>query len=120
MTKPDANVFDLSLLDHHAVRFQHFHEEKSGRLCLTIASKMKSNSSILFAGAIVSSKDRPNKKIGKQIALSRLLSDRDRAIEMDIEAFRYLVSSRRIIGLFDHPDRYRLRQRRINDILIGR
>ena len=120
MVKSDVNAFNLNPLDYPGVRFQHFHDQATGMLCLTIASKTKGSDTIAFAGAIVSRKDKPNKQIGKQLALSRLLYDSERTMEMDISEFKCLVASRRIIGLFDHPDCYRLRERRINNILAGR
>lgn len=101
------------------VRFQHFHDSVTGRLCMTIASKVLDSGKIRFAAAIASSLDQPSRKIGKRIALARLMSERNKAIELDIVEFRRMIADRTIIKLFNHADNYKLKPRSIIKLLTG-
>ena len=102
------------------VRFQHFHDSATNRLCLTIATQLLPNGNVKVAGVVVdpkqyNTKAAPTREMGKQIALGRLVCKRPSAeaktVELSIEKLRELVTSRDIISLFPNRSHYLLRPR---------
>lgn len=103
--RPDTVVVE-------GVRFHHFHDIQTGRLCLTIATRMREDGQIDVAGAVCSRKDNPNRALGKHIAQARLVGDKAKFVTLDLTEFKRLVTSREIAGVFPSPDRFVLRPRR--------
>ena len=94
------------------VRFHHFHDSVTGRLCLTIATRMRDDGRIDVAGAVCSRKDNPNRAIGKHIAQARLTGIKPKFVTLDLAQFKNLVTTRQIAAVFPSPYNYVLRARK--------